>query len=139
MAHNLTPSDLLYPKGDLPLSLFPDKAEGKTAEDALTLWLDEAQGKITTVPPASQNDAARHYVYAKAYRAQANRLGVTPSKKNEAGGNAMTIGTEWGSDRVTYWSDKADAEDAAFQAIVTPPVVKQPIPTSGSVRLRAVW
>lgn len=117
MAHTLTPSDLLWPTGNLQASLFPDKAEGKNATDVLTLWLAQAQGEITSVPEASQNDAARHLVYARAYRTKADSIGLTPNKVSDSG-NPMSTSTEWGADRKQYWADKAEAEQLAFGQLV---------------------
>lgn len=139
MAHDLTPSDLLYPSGDLPLTLFPDKTTGKTANDALTLWLDEAQSKLDAVPEASHNNAARHYVYAKAYHSYASWLGTQPNRISDGGG-PMSTSREIGADRPKYWDAKGDAEDLAFNGLL---IVPEPdpdfIPPSGSVRLKAAW
>ena len=140
MAHTLTADDLLYPKGDLPLTLFPDKAEGKTAQDALTLWLAEAQIEIVNVPSQWQNDAAKHYCYAKAYRAQANRLGATPSSVTDNGA-PMSVTKEWSDNRVKYWDTKAEAEEAAFNNLLPAdePAPAPAKPMSGSVRVKAVF
>jgi hypothetical protein len=129
MAHTLTPDDLLYPKGDLPLTLFPDKAPGKTAQDALTYWLDQAQLLLTNsaIPLDLHNAAARHFTYAKAYRAEANRLAATPSKVTDSGA-PMSQSREWSQDRISYWDKKAEEEeelleDIIAQVTITPRVV----------------
>jgi hypothetical protein len=139
MPHSLDPADLLYPNGDLPLTLFPDKTEGKTAIDALQLWLNDAQEKVATVPEGSQDDAARHYVYAKAYHAAASRIRAMPNSKSH-GGQPMSIIEQWGADRVKSWEDKAIAEYALYNALLPIPII--PLPpraVSGSTRIRPVF
>jgi hypothetical protein len=128
MPHNLAPIDLLYPNGDLPLSLFPDKAEGKTANDALQLWLDEAQLKLDAVADADQSEAARHYVYAKAYRAEALRIGTQPNRQSDGGG-PMSVSREWGPDRPAYWDKKADLEELRFAEFVPTETIRPKRPS----------
>lgn len=113
MAHNLTPDDLLYPKGELPLTLFPDRAPGKTAHDALGLWLAQAQALILEVPANLQDMAARFYCYANTYHAEANRLAAMPNSTSDSG-SSMSTSVSWGADRIQFWERKARLYDALF-------------------------
>lgn len=141
MAHNLQPDDLLYPKGELPITLFPDRTPGKTAQDALQFWLDQAQSLILNVPPQLQDGAARFYCYANAFRAEANRLAAMPNSTNDSG-NPMSVSTSWGADRIQYWENQARRYDALFLAMGGKPQVAYNMLEggyAGTSRSVAVW
>jgi hypothetical protein len=113
MPHSLTPSDLLYPRGELQPKMFPDRAAGATAEDALEEWLDQADLLIVNVPSDQQNAAATAYCYGKAFRAKAMQIGATPNNSSDSG-VPMNVGTSWDESRIEYWEEKAAAQELLF-------------------------
>lgn len=113
MPHSLTPADLLYPRGELQPKMFPDRAAGATAEDALEEWLDQVDLLITAVPQDLQNAAATAYCYGRAFRAKAMQIGATPNNSSDSG-VPMNVGTSWGESRIEYWEEKAAAQELLF-------------------------
>lgn len=131
MIVTLQPDDLLYPKGVLPMSIFPDSTPGKTAHDALTAWIEEADAILTTAGVAQPltNLAARHYCYAKAYRSEALRLLATPNTTSDSG-NPMSVAKGWGADRWRGWLALAEEEEVIFSSLSGIEVQKPRVPIS---------
>jgi hypothetical protein len=141
VAHSLTPSDVLYPNGDLQSSLF-ERPPALAPPQIITVWLNQAQTLITAVDPSLQNYGALHYCYARAYRAMALRLGATPNSSGDSG-NPMNVNRDWGEDRIAFWDNKANQEEQLFVGVGgTLPLPSDITPQggfSGSVPVVVVW
>lgn len=113
-AHTLEPDDLIYPTGELMAAQFP--AEDLTAN--VTAWLDVAQTYLGDfdVDEATANKAAAQHVYARGYRAIAQRLASTPDKSTYSGPNTVT--REHSTSRIAYWERKAAAADEALAKLL---------------------
>lgn len=102
MALNLTVDDLVYPAGDLQPAMFPDR----TLENNVTVWLAEAATKTDS------DDAARHWVYHRAYAAVAQRLALTPSSETYDE-TSRSISDK----RIEHFQKLADEELAKFEEL----------------------
>jgi hypothetical protein len=139
MPHSLTPADLLYPRGELQPKMFPDRAAGANAEDALEEWLDQADLLIVGVAASRQNAAARAYCYARAFRAMAMKIGALPDSSSDSG-VPMNVGTSWSQERIHYWEGRAAEQDRLFSGIVGDvSLADSDAGQGGTVRVVAVW
>jgi hypothetical protein len=72
----LVAADLKTPKGELETFMFPDGS----LDTRITAYLEEAEDKVADLDSGLQDDAARAWVYYRAYKAVCARLGGTPSQ-----------------------------------------------------------
>jgi len=78
----LTYADILDPVGKVLPSMFPSDTTA-ALQDRLTGWLTEAYAKpevVAITDDAVKNDAARAWVYYRAFDSVANRMMLTASK-----------------------------------------------------------
>lgn len=135
MAHDLTPEDLLQPSGQLTASLFPAP---QVADDVIEAWLDQANAEeLTNIPTELHDDAARQYVYWRAYDAQADRIGNRPDREN----NFNDVERAWGENRLRYWQGKAATARGLLDAMrdTATALPAGQIASSSSARLRVVF
>lgn len=102
MAITLTVDSLMYPLGELSKTMFPDGDQASVVE----LWLDEAKTKCDT------DDAARHWVYYRAYTAASLRVALLPTTDQR-----FDVSTTWGKDRVDFFNKKANEHLAEFNRL----------------------
>lgn len=103
MAVTIQIYDFEQPEGELDESLFPDAA--LDMESALTGWLAQATTKVeadSDISTADQNEAAKAWVYYRAYSYVAQWVKLEPDK--------VEVGqrTEWNNaDRAKFFTTKA--------------------------------
>lgn len=111
MAVTLVPDDVMYPKGELPRTLFPD---GNIVDSVVT-WLEEMIGNATVdgMADADSNQAARYYIYYRAYAAAALRIALLPTTDQRP-----DVTTSWGQGRVDWLEKKAAENKAAYDGMI---------------------
>lgn len=79
----ISPSDLLAPKGDISVSLFPNE-DGDAIETRLTGYIEEATAVAAAAGIAAGNldDAIKAYAYYRAYHAVYVLLLADPAKQS---------------------------------------------------------
>jgi hypothetical protein len=83
---SLTVQDLIAPKGELEEFMFPDGG----LESRVQAYLNEAIAKVSGLAAASQDGAARAWVYHRAYKAFSMALSAQPAEATLDSGK-----TEW--------------------------------------------
>lgn len=125
MAVTLVDIDLVQPIGQLSNSYFPDG----DLDALLGGWLSRATTKVeanTGIAAASQDDAAAAWTYYLAYSHIANRLGAMPNTLSVGSGE---VSRAYAADRPAYWLARAEANLAAYAALVVPAVTAAAVTT----------
>jgi hypothetical protein len=111
---SLTIADLKAPAGELESFMFPvDTANPSLTFDArLTSWLAEAVGKVSSLPSAQQDEAAKAWAYYRGFKAFVLRVTTTPTKATLDSGKTEV---EYTSEQIKTWRTLPDYWLAQFQ------------------------
>lgn len=112
----LTPESFLAPDGELEPGTWPDTEAGGNTLTRLEKWLEAGALLVASLPDSTHDTALAAYVYGKAFRAIADRLGATPARAEQHGlGHTISTG------QLQYWTQRALQQEAIFDRLTSTP------------------